>query len=109
MSARASHGNRTLATPNIRSLPSKAPGGRAGSEDAPGRGASAPEPRIRTVIEALAGGAIGAVITLTVALSVWLSNVPSDTEEHARLVADRDDDLGLWIADEQVRLGRRLD
>jgi hypothetical protein len=60
------------------------------------------------MLEAIAGGAIGAVITLAVGLAVWLWRARGDVTSHDRLIADRDDDLATWVADEQVWLDRAL-
>jgi hypothetical protein len=56
------------------------------------------------VLTAIAAGAFGAVFASALTLLVWLSGVPGDIEEHDRLVAERDEDLASWVADEKVRL-----
>jgi len=55
---------------------------------------------------ALAGGAIGALLTALVAVFVWLFRVPGDVDEHDRLTCDRDEDLATWVADEKLWLDR---
>jgi len=53
------------------------------------------------LVAALAGGAVGAAIAA-------LARVPSQVRAHNRLVADYDEELGNWVADESVRLEREL-
>lgn len=43
------------------------------------------------------------------ALPIWLARVPGEVRSHDRLLADRDEDLATWVADEKLRLDRRLD
>lgn len=58
---------------------------------------------------ALAGSAIGVLLTAFVALLVWLGRVPGDVEEHDRLTRDRDEDLATWVADEKLRVDLERD
>jgi hypothetical protein len=53
------------------------------------------------LVAALAGGAVGAAIAA-------LARVPSHVRAHNRLVAEYDEELGNWVADESVRLEREL-
>jgi succinate dehydrogenase flavin-adding protein (antitoxin of CptAB toxin-antitoxin module) len=53
------------------------------------------------LVAALAGGAAGAAIAA-------LARVPSQVRAHDRLVAEYDEELGNWVADESVRLEREL-
>ncbi len=60
-------------------------------------------------VGSLAAGAIGSLVTIVVAFAARLSTVPREVARHDRLVAERDDDLELWVADQHVRLRRELD
>jgi hypothetical protein len=53
------------------------------------------------LVAALAGGAAGAAIAA-------LARVPSQVRAHNRLVAEYDDELGNWVADESVRQEREM-
>lgn len=58
------------------------------------------------MLTALAGGAVGALLTGVIGAFVWTWGVPADVEEHDRLIAERDEDLATWLADERLRLNR---
>ena len=45
---------------------------------------------------------VGIAIGLTPLVVLWLVRVPSDVRRHDRLVAERDEDLATWIADEKI-------
>jgi hypothetical protein len=57
---------------------------------------------------ALAGGAIGALITLVVALLVRLASVPREVARNDRLAHDRDDDLRRWVVDRSYEIEEQL-
>jgi hypothetical protein len=54
------------------------------------------------IVIALAGGSVGAFITL-------VARVPEQVRHHNRLVTEYDEDLGQWVADEMVRLERAFE
>jgi hypothetical protein len=53
------------------------------------------------VLIALAGGSVGTVLT-------QLLGASREVERHNRAIADRDEDLAQWIADEDFELRRRM-
>ena len=53
------------------------------------------------LVAALAGGAVGAALA-------GLARVPFQVRTNNRLVQDYDDELGIWVADESVRLEREV-
>lgn len=57
-----------------------------------------------TFLAALAGGAIGVILTWTARLTV----VGREIAEHDRAVAAFDEDLESWVADQTVKLRREL-
>ena len=57
---------------------------------------------LETLGIALAGGSAGSILTLLV-------GVPAQVRDHDRLVAEYDDDLAQWVADEMVRLEREIE
>jgi hypothetical protein len=56
---------------------------------------------IGTLGIALAGGSVGALLTLG-------AGVPEQVRHHNRQVQEFDDDLGQWVSDEMVRLEREI-
>src|SRR5262245_30465549 len=53
------------------------------------------------LVAALAGGAVGAAVAA-------LARVPFQVRAHNRLVDEYDEELGMWVADESVRLEREM-
>ena len=49
------------------------------------------------LVAALAGGAVGAAVA-------GLARVPFQVRAHNRLVDEYDEELGIWVADESVRM-----
>jgi hypothetical protein len=60
-------------------------------------------------VGAIAAGAVGSLITITVALLVRLVSVPREISSHDRRARDREHDLAQWIADRDLRLRRELE
>jgi hypothetical protein len=56
----------------------------------------------------LIAGAIGSLVTLTIAFVVRLAAAPGEIRSHDRRVTERDEDLAQWIADRNVSLLREL-
>jgi hypothetical protein len=56
----------------------------------------------------IAGGAIGALITLAATVGVRFMAARHEIETHDRLVHDLNEDLERWVADDHVRLRREL-
>jgi hypothetical protein len=56
-------------------------------------------------VESLVIGIAGGV---GVALVLWLVRAPGEVRDHDRLLAERDEDLGTWVADEHLELEREL-
>lgn len=60
------------------------------------------------LVLALAGGAVGSVVTWAFGLSTRWRAIPGEVEEHDRLARHRDEDLEQWVADDHLRLQREL-
>jgi hypothetical protein len=60
------------------------------------------------LVIALAGGTIGSVATWLIGWGAYFRALPSQVEEHDRLVRERDEDLEQWVADDHLRLTREL-
>jgi hypothetical protein len=63
---------------------------------------------VHDLLVALAGGAIGAVVTGIGFAIVWLSAVPGEVARHDRLAKALDEDLERWVADAHRRLRQDL-
>jgi hypothetical protein len=57
---------------------------------------------------ALAGGAVGAVLTAALAFGAHVVAVPDEVQQHDREVAERTEDLETWVADRDRALRRQL-
>jgi hypothetical protein len=60
------------------------------------------------LVIALAGGAVGSLVTWGFGLAARWRAIPSEIEEHDRLARHRDEDLAQWVADDHLRLSREL-
>jgi hypothetical protein len=59
-------------------------------------------------LTALAGGAIGSLVTLAATAGVRFYAARGEIETHSRLVDDLNEDLERWVVDDTARLGREL-
>jgi len=63
---------------------------------------------VSTWLVALAGGAVGSLVTATLAVSGRLLAARREIDATDRFVQDRDEDLASWIADRSLALEREL-
>jgi hypothetical protein len=58
---------------------------------------------------ALAGGAVGSIVTALIAYGVRFWAARSEVTEHDRLARERDEDLEAWVSDRSIVLRRELE
>jgi hypothetical protein len=61
-----------------------------------------------TWLVAILGGAVGSVVTASIAWSGRFFRAHGEVEAHDRFVAERDEDLASWVSDRSLSLWREL-